>query len=143
MNEYELPNDHGEKWEFEEPTRRYDLEDRLVAFSAQIIDVVEALPNTRAGNHLAGQLIRSGTSTALNYGEVQAAESRNDFIHKMKIGWKELKETRVCLRIIDRKKMVADHALLESTLNETQQLVSIFAKSISTAQANRNSSSTP
>lgn len=140
MKEYELPDGNGEEWKLEETTRRYDLEDRLVAFSALVIDVVEALPNTRAGNHLAGQLIRSGTSPALNYGEVQAAESRNDFIHKMKIGWKELKETRVCLRIIDRKKMVADRSLLESTLDETRQLVSIFAKSIATAQANRNSS---
>ena len=82
---------------------KYDLEERLVSFAVRIIDVAESLPKTRAGNHLAGQLIRSGTSPAFNYGEAQAAESKDDFIHKMKVVLKELKETRVCLTIIGRK----------------------------------------
>ena len=64
--------------------RKFDLEDRLVDFSCRMIDVVEALPNTRAGNYIAGQLIKSCNSPAFNYGEVQASESRNDFIHKLK-----------------------------------------------------------
>jgi len=76
---------------------KYDLEERLVNFAIKIIDVVESLPRTRAGNHLAGQLIRSGTSPAFNYGEAQAAESRSDFVHKIGIVLKELKETRICL----------------------------------------------
>lgn len=102
-----------------------------------LIDVVEVMPTSRAGSHLAGQLVRSGTSTALNYGEVQGAESREDFIHKMRIGWKELKETRVCLKIIRRKNMITDVKILQDVLQEVEQLAAIFSKSISTAIANR------
>ena len=79
----------------ESKKRKYDLEDRLLDFSVRIINVVEALPNTRSGNHIAGQLIRCGTAAAPNYGEAQSAESRRDFIHKMKIALKELRETQV------------------------------------------------
>jgi len=73
-------------------TKKYDLEDRLVDFTCRMIDVVESLPTTRAGNYIASQLIRSCHSPRFNYGEVQAAESRNDFIHKLGIVLKELKE---------------------------------------------------
>lgn len=73
----------------------YDLENRLVEYAARIIDVVGALPNTRAGNYLAGQLIRCGLASALLYGEAQSAASRDDFIHKLKIIVKELKESGV------------------------------------------------
>ncbi|MBL7962038.1 four helix bundle protein [bacterium] len=69
---------------------KYDLEERLIQFALMIINLIEMLPNTRTGNHMAGQLIRSGTSPAFNYGEAQVAESRDDFIHKMKICLKEL-----------------------------------------------------
>lgn len=72
--------------------RKFDLEDRLVDYTCRMIDVVESLPDTRAGTYLAGQLIRSCHSPTLNYGEVQGAESRNDFIHKMGVVLKELKE---------------------------------------------------
>src|SRR6266542_1278672 len=71
--------------------RKFDLEDRLVDYTCRMIDVVEALPNTRAGNYIAGQLIKSYHSPTFNYGEVQAAESRSDFIHKMGVVLKELK----------------------------------------------------
>jgi four helix bundle protein len=71
---------------------KFELEDRLVDFAVLIIDIVDNLPNTKAGNHLAGQLVRSGTSPALNYGEAQSGESRKDFIHKIKIVLKELRE---------------------------------------------------
>jgi four helix bundle protein len=81
----------------------FDLEDRFVDFSSRVVDVVEALPNSRAGNYIAGQLVRCGLAPSLLYGEAQSAESRNDFIHKMKIVLKELKETRVCLKIIRKK----------------------------------------
>lgn len=80
-----------------EGNKKYDLEERLIQFALLIIDIVEMLPNTRAGNHIAGQLIRSGTSSAFNYGEAQVAESRDDFIHKMKICLKELKETHIAV----------------------------------------------
>jgi four helix bundle protein len=115
--------------------KRFDLEDRLVEFSVAVIDIVEALPPTRAGNHLAGQLVRSGTAPALNYAEAQAAESMNDFIHKMKISLKELRETYVCLKIINRKTLVRLETC-SSVLDEVNQLISIFVKSIATAQLN-------
>ena len=73
--EYRMPKDG----------RTYDLEERLIEFAVRIILLAEALPKTRAGNHIAGQIIRSGTSPAPNYGEAQSAESRSDFVHKMKI----------------------------------------------------------
>ena len=68
--------------------RKFDLDERLINFASDIIDISESLPKTLAGNHVAGQLVRSGTSPAFNYGEAQSAESRNDFIHKMKISEK-------------------------------------------------------
>ena len=113
-----------------------DLEDRLVDFAVRIIGVVEALPDTKAGNHIAGQLVRSGTSPAPNYGEAQSAESRNDFIHKMKVCLKELRETAVWLKIILRKPMCPPDRLAP-ILRENDELIGIFVKSIKTAQANK------
>ncbi len=114
---------------------KFDLDDRLINFAVAIIDISEALPKTFAGNHIAGQLVRSGTSPALNYGEAQSAESRNDFIHKMKISAKELRETYNGLRIIIKKKWYSGDNLL-SVLDENNQLISIFVKSIETAKKN-------
>lgn len=82
---------------------KFDLEERLIDFAILISNVVEGLPNTRLGNYVAGQLVRSGCSPALNYGEAQSAESRNDFIHKMKIILKELRESFISLKIVERK----------------------------------------
>ena len=76
---------------------KFDLDERLINFAVQGIDISEVLPKNFAGSHIAGQLVRSCTSPALNYGEAQSAESRNDFIHKMKIAAKELRETYNCL----------------------------------------------
>jgi len=95
------------------------------------------LPGTFAGNHLGGQLIRSGTSLALHYGEAQSAESRNDFIHKMKVCLKELRETYNCLRLIEKKNWF-DKNKLAVLLTENNELIAIFVKSISTAQKNRS-----
>ncbi len=81
-----------------------ELESRLIDFAVQIIDVVETLPNTKAGNHIAGQLVRVGTASAPNYGEAQSAESRKDFLHKMKVALKELRESLVWMKIVERKK---------------------------------------
>ncbi|MCK6695915.1 MAG: four helix bundle protein, partial [Thermoanaerobaculia bacterium] len=80
--------------------RKYDLEERLIAFAGLVIAVVKKLPKDLAAKHLAGQLVRSGTSPALNYAEAIGAESKADFVHKMGVVLKELRETRVCLRII-------------------------------------------
>jgi four helix bundle protein len=115
---------------------KYDLEDRLVDFSARILTLVEHLPDARACNHLAGQLIRSCTSPALIYGEAQAAESRRDFIHKMKMPLKELRETRITLKVITKKKYIKDEAMVQSAMHENNELIAIFFKSISTAVKN-------
>jgi len=115
---------------------KFDLEGRLIDFSCRIIDIVESLPNTRIGNHIASQLVRSGTSSAPNYGEAQAAESRNDFIHKMKVALKELRETYVWLRIVQRKALVGSSARLVAILTECNELISIFVASIATTKKN-------
>jgi len=118
--------------------KKYDLEDRLIDFVIQIDDIIEKLPNTRLANYLAGQMIRSGTSPALNYGEAQGAESTNDFIHKLIIILKELRETFVCLKIIKRKPLIEPNDDLENTYIENNELISIFVSSIKTAKRNKN-----
>ena len=118
--------------------RKFDLEDRFVDFTCRMIDVVETLPNTRAGNYIAGQLIRSCHSPTFNYGEVQGAESRNDFIHKMGVVSKELKECRTALKIVIKKEMIKPVSKLDSILKETEELIAIVAKGIDTATNNRN-----
>jgi len=122
----------------EENIKLYDLEDRLIAFTLLIIQIVELLPSDKIGNHLGGQLLRSGTSPALNYGEAQSAESKHDFIHKMKICLKELKETRVALKIIIRKPLIKENKILDKGFNESEELIAIFGKSIETAKKNLN-----
>ncbi len=116
--------------------RKYDLEDRFVDYTCRMIDVVEA-PNTRAGNYIAGQLVRSCHSPTFNYGEAQGAESRNDFIHKMGVILKELKECRTALKIIIKKQMIQPVLKLDPINKETEELIAIIAKSISTAQKNK------
>jgi four helix bundle protein len=116
--------------------KKYDLEDRLVSFAIMVMEVCENLYNTRAGNHIAGQLIRCGSSPALNYAEAQSAESRADFIHKMKVSLKELRESRTCLKIIQKKPLSDNNTMILNCLSETEQLISIFVKSILTAQTN-------
>jgi len=116
--------------------RTFDLEDRLIEFVLKIDQIVESLPNTRLGNYLAGQMIRSGSAPALNYGEAMAAESRNDFIHKMKVILKELRETFVCLKIIKRKPLIEPYSKIEPVYIENNELIAIFVKSIQTAKSN-------
>ena len=112
-------------------SRTYDLEERLISFSVAILDLAELLPNnTRASSHLSGQIVRSGTAPALMYGEAQSAESRKDFIHKMKMALKELRETFVSLKIIKRKKYLEGKTLLSEALQENNELISIFVCSI-------------
>ena len=114
---------------------KYDLEERLIDFAVSITDIIEVLPNTRIGNYIAGQLVRSGCSPALNYGEAQSAESRNDFIHKMKIILKELRESMISLKIIERKG-IHDLDKTIAAKGECNQLIAIFVKSIETAKKN-------
>ncbi|HSY61252.1 MAG TPA: four helix bundle protein [Cytophaga sp.] len=103
-----------------------------------MIDVVEALPGTRAGNYIAGQLVRSCHSPTFNYGEAQAAESRNDFIHKLSVVLKELKECRTALKIIRKKELIQPVSKLNDIYKETEELIAIIAKSIETARGNKN-----
>jgi len=118
------------------PIGKYDLEKRLIDFSVLIIDLAENLNSSRAGNHLSGQLLRSGTSPALNYGEAQSSESKRDFVHKLKIVLKELRESYVCLQIIKRTKLSDSEEKLEAAMKEVNELISIFVKSIDTARKN-------
>jgi four helix bundle protein len=118
--------------------RKFDLEERLLDYSARIIKLTEELPNTLAGRHVAGQLLRSGTSPYPNHGEAQSAESSRDFVHKMRISLKELRESHRWIKLIQKTQMIAKTAQLESLSCETEELIRIFVKSIKTAEKNIN-----
>jgi four helix bundle protein len=122
--------------------RIYDLEERLIHFTCRMIDVVEALPKTRSATYMAGQLIRSCHSPAFNYSEAQAAESPEDFIHKLRVVLKELKECRTSLKIIIKKTYIKPVNKLDEIYKETEELIAIIGKSISTAEKNRNKQKT-
>ena len=117
---------------------KYDLEERLLEYSVRIIRVVEQLPNTRVGNHIAGQLLRSGTAPYPNHGEAQAAESPKDFIHKLRISLKELRETKRWLKLIQRLPLIRPTGKLDSIMQESEELIKIFVSSIKTAQIKNN-----
>lgn len=117
--------------------RNYDLEDRLIDFSVEVITLIEHLPGRIAAKHLSSQLVRSCTAPALIYGEAQAAESKRDFIHKSKLVLKELKESQINLKIINRLTYLKNHqSKLNSVFQECSELVAIFTTSIKTAKSN-------
>ena len=116
----------------------YDLETRLLEYSVRIIKIVDQLPNGRVGNHVAGQLLRSGTSAYPNHGEAQAAESPKGFIHKLRISLKELRETQRWLKLIHRVPLIKKPELLNEIIQETEELIKIFFTSIKTAEKNKN-----
>jgi four helix bundle protein len=111
------------------------LEDRLLTFAARCGKVVDALPDTRMGRHVAGQLVRCCTSPGPNYSEACAAESRNDFVHKLGIALKELRETRGWI-LLSVKCELLPSPRLDPLTDECQQLMNILGKSIITAKAN-------
>ncbi|HEX5317144.1 MAG TPA: four helix bundle protein [Candidatus Kapabacteria bacterium] len=113
---------------------KYDLEDRLLEFAVAAVELTDDLPNTRAGNHIAGQLLRCGTSPYGHRGEVESAESRKDFIHKLKICLKELRETRRWLRLVSRLKKMNRDPRLVPCLIKTEELIRIFVASVRTAE---------
>jgi four helix bundle protein len=134
-----LKDEEPSVWEFKEGAggnRKFDLENRLLEFASAVIDLSESLPATRAGNHIAGQILRSGTSPYPNHGEAEAAESREDFIHKLKICLKELRETRRWARLIKRKTWVKNETTPLFVLGECEELIRIFHSSIKTAKQN-------
>jgi four helix bundle protein len=138
--EFRVIDDDGENnlilRDGEVSARKYDLENRLMEFASAIIDLSEKLPSSRAGNHIAGQILRSGTSPFPNHGEAESAESREDFIHKLKLCLKELRETRRWARLIQRKGWAKNETTLLFVLSESEELIRIFASSIKTAQQN-------
>lgn len=111
------------------------LENRLIDFGAQVIGLTDKLPSTRAANHIAQQILRSGTSPAPNYGEARGAESRADFVHKLGIAVKELNETQVWLKMLVRAKL-APMANAGAILDECRQLARMLNASIQTAKRN-------
>jgi four helix bundle protein len=117
--------------------KKFDLQDRLIDFAVKVIKVTEALPNSRTGNHIRGQLLRCGTSAAANYGEAQSAESRSDFIHKIKIVLKELRETKVWMILIQRAGLIKPEEKIKPIIQENDELISIFVRSEQTAKRNR------
>lgn len=116
---------------------RYDLEERLLEFSVRVIRLTKAMEKSAASQHLAQQLLRAATSPYANHGEAEAAESRDDFIHKLSICHKELRETRRWIRLIQRAELVGDPELLTPLIGEAEELVRIFSASIRTARATR------
>ena len=120
----------------ESKQNKFDLEDRLVDFACMCLEVCDLLPGIKAGQNLEYQLSKSSTASALVYGEAQAAESRADFIHKMKVVLKEIRESRVNLKINKRKPVVINDKVDEA-FNEANELMAIFLKSIETAKQNK------
>ena len=118
--------------------QKYDLEGRLLSYSVRIVKIVEQLPNTRAGNHVSGQLLRSGTSPYPNHGEAQAAESSKDFIHKLKVSLKELRETQRWLKLVQNIPLMKNSELLSNTSIETEELIKIFFTSVKTVHEKHN-----
>lgn len=113
--------------------KKFDLDERLIDFAVEIIFFVESLPKTIAGDHLGGQLLRSGTSPSLNYGEAKGAESKKDFMPKMKVCLKELRESFNCLRILKKSKIFKLEKFINLLISEGNELISIFVKSVQTA----------
>lgn len=114
--------------------KKYDLGDRLLEYAAMIVRLVEEMDATRAGNHVAGQLLRSGTSPLFNHGEAEAAESPRDFVHKMGVCLKELRESKRALRLVQKVPLVRPPSKMAPLLDETEELIKIFYTSIRTAQ---------
>ncbi len=117
-------------------SRADELEERLIDFAVRVVKLSAALPKTPAGKHIAGQILRSGTSPAPNYGEARGAESHPDFVHKVRIVLKELNETSIWLRVIERSRVLKPELLTE-IMQENNELCRIFTKSLKTAR-NKN-----
>ena len=123
----------------EESKPAYDLEERLLNFGARIIVLTRSLTGDYAERHIGNQLLRSGTAPLSHHGEAQAAESPADFIHKLRLALKELRETERWLKLIERAAIISKAEKLNPILNETDELIRIFVTSISTAEKRRAS----
>ena len=114
-------------------SRADELEDRLIDFAVRIVKLSASLPRTPAGKHIAGQILRSGTSPAPNYGEARGAESHADFVHKVRIVLKELNETKIWLRVIERSEMLKKELMVD-IVGENKELCRIFTSTLKTAR---------
>jgi len=114
-------------------SRADELEERLIDFAVRIVQLSSRLPKTPAGKHIAGQILRSGTSPAPNYGEARGAESHADFVHKVRIVLRELNETSIWLRVIERSRILKPELLTE-IIQENNELCRIFTASLATAR---------
>ena len=115
---------------------RIELEKRLIAFSVNIIDLSKHLEQSIAGRNMSFQIIKSSTSCALNYGEAQSAQSKKDFIHKISIVVKELKETQINLSIIQQAHLCKSISSQENIMKECNELIAIFTQTVKTAKRN-------
>ena len=115
---------------------RKNLSERLLDFGASIIRLVKRLEKTYPGRHIGNQLMRSTTSSGANYEEACAAESKADFIHKMQVVLKELRESLYWLKLM-KKSGIASNVDLQLSISEADELVRIVAKSVITAKARR------
>jgi len=116
--------------------KKSELENRLVKFSVDVIGMTKILDDSYASQHLSKQIVRSGTSSALNYGEAQGSPTKKDFIHKISIVLRELRETQINLKIIHDSGLCNDNKVISDILNENSQLVAIFTKTFQTAREN-------
>ncbi len=115
---------------------QFELENRLVEFSRNVFLMAQSIEKDFAAQHLVKQLIRSGTSCALNYGEAQGAPTKKDFINKCSIVLKDLRETSINMKIIDQSGFGKENSLLPLLIDECGQLIGIFTKTIKTASRN-------
>ena len=122
----------------EKRSKADELEERLIDFAVRVVKLSASLPKIPAGKHIAGQILRSGTSPAPNYGEARGAESHADFVHKLGIVLKELNETSIWLRVIERSELLKKE-LLRGIVEENRELCRIFTSSLKTARTNRRS----
>ena len=114
-----------------------ELQSRLIDFTVEIINITESLKKDFTGQHLGKQIVRSSSSSSLNYGEAQHAESKNDFVHKMSVVLKELRETQINLELIHKTDITTKEEEISRAINECNELIAIFYKSVQTARNNR------
>jgi four helix bundle protein len=114
---------------------KYDLEGRLLEFAVRVSKLSESLPETRAGNHVAGQLLRSGTAPLPMHGEAQGAESPRDLQHKLRLALKELRETLRWLKLVQAVPLVKPASKLDPIIHECDELIRIFVASIRTSES--------
>ena len=118
-------------------SRADELEERLIDFAVRVVRLSANLPKTSAGKHIAGQIMRSGTSPAPNYGEARGAESHADFVHKLRVVLKELNETSIWLRIIERSQLLSRESIRD-IIQENTELCRIFAASLKRLGSKQN-----